>query len=304
MISGKIFSGVKVGEPFKVTNGFFICPLILEESESSVEYDLLEEAIQKGYVKVDEKKDGAEVSTIMVNVNEPKNVLVVEGEVLAGGLQTRTVNISLLLTQGENPIPVSCVERGRWGRYRNYEVRDFLIDSNLRTKKVASVKADRMYRSNQGAVWNHVSNMFFKMGTYSSTESYEDLFVKSGDEIKERLKDIKPIDGQVGSVVVINGEVVGVDMFDKPETWAKLSEKILGSYMLTWFVSNEKLDISGQIKDKVEAFLKSIDKVKRSVNKSPVGIGEHHFISEGNLEGFALVKDGKVIHLFVGVQKG
>jgi len=304
MVSGEIFSGVKVGEPFKVADGFFIYPLILEESESSVEYDLLEEAIQKGYVKVDEKKDGAEVSTIVVNVNEPKNVLVVEGEVLAGGLQTRTVNISLLLTQGENPIPVSCVERGRWGRYRNYEIGDFLIDSNLRAKKVASVKSDRMYRSNQGAVWNHVSNMLFEMGTFSSTESYEDLFVKSGGEIREKIKDIKPVDGQIGMVVVINGEVVGVEMFDKPETWVKLSEKILGSYMLTWFVSNKKSDISEQIKDKVEAFLKSIDEVERSVNKSPVGIGEHHFISKGNLEGFALVKDGKVIHLFVGVQKG
>jgi hypothetical protein len=302
MKSQKFFAGVKVGERIKIDDGLFIFPLLLEDGNGeALQYDLLDEAIEKGYVEIDEKKI-PEVSTIVVNVKEEKDVLVVEGEVLEGGLQTRTVNISLLLNKGENLIPVSCVEQGRWGNYRVYNPADFLVDNILRTRKVATAFKNNSFRADQDAVWRHTAMMMERFDALSDTESYEEIFVKKGSDIKRNLEDVEPVDGQVGAVIVINGEVVGVDMFDKPETWKKLSKKVLGSYYLSWSVS-EKESHKEMTENDVEKFLSSLDKIKPEVKKPPVGVGEHYFIEKGKIHGFALVKDGKVVHLFVGVER-
>lgn len=56
-----------------------------------------------------------QVPEVVIVVKGEKPVLITEGEVLVGGWQNRTVNISLLLEAGKkHRIPVSCVEQERW----------------------------------------------------------------------------------------------------------------------------------------------------------------------------------------------
>ena len=51
-------------------------------------------------------------------------ILLVEGEMLVGGDQNRTMNVTVLCPpQVRTVVPVSCVEAGRWGKRRT--VSDF-----------------------------------------------------------------------------------------------------------------------------------------------------------------------------------
>ena len=62
------------------------------------------------------EKASAEVPTLQVTNPNGHAVLIPEGQVLDGGHQTRTVNVSILVPAGATiDIPVSCVEAGRWG---------------------------------------------------------------------------------------------------------------------------------------------------------------------------------------------
>lgn len=72
----------------------------------------MDEAYKEGLVFIPET---GQVPEVVIVVKGEKPVLITEGEVLVGGWQNRTVNISLLLEAGkEHRIPVSCIERGRW----------------------------------------------------------------------------------------------------------------------------------------------------------------------------------------------
>jgi hypothetical protein len=50
--------------------------------------------------------------------------------------------------------------------------------------------------------------------------------------LEEYTRNFRPIEGQVGAVFLIDGKVVGIDGFGKPETFSKVFRKLLESYML------------------------------------------------------------------------
>src|SRR5262249_57967054 len=89
-------------------------------------------------------------------------VLFLEGEELRGAKQNRVLNASLLAAaKTRTPIPVSCVEHGRW-RYasRSFGHGGSHSSSKLRhvlKKSVSeSAKAGRGHGSDQGEVWKEV----------------------------------------------------------------------------------------------------------------------------------------------------
>ena len=84
----------------------------------TVEYLLSDEAIGAGSVTVEEVSEGGSVPNLLVSNTGDSRVLFLEGEELKGAKQNRVLNTSVLVAaHSKTPIPVSCVEQGRW-RYR------------------------------------------------------------------------------------------------------------------------------------------------------------------------------------------
>jgi hypothetical protein len=50
--------------------------------------------------------------------------------------------------------------------------------------------------------------------------------------VEEYNRHFRPIEGQVGAVFLINGRVVGLDSFGKPDTLARVFKKLVQSYAL------------------------------------------------------------------------
>jgi hypothetical protein len=99
-------------------------------------------------------------------------------------------------------------------------------------------------------------------------------------------------------VFAINGGVVGMDAFGRPETFSKVFNKLVQSYALDaidWIEGNKADELSP---DQVTDFKQGIYSCKLETHE-PVGIGTDCRLESDKLTGFALALDGKVLHMSV-----
>ncbi|MFN3422005.1 MAG: ARPP-1 family domain-containing protein [Armatimonadota bacterium] len=326
--------GLKVETPQVTEETFVVFPLTTQ-SFNGRGYITLDEAIQQGLVYIPES---GRVPEIIIVVKGEKPVLVVEGTVVVGGLQNRTVNISLLLEANkEHRIPVSCVERGRWHfRHRRFyheptipsrrrfereerereerekepamfEVAAFAVHANLRRIKTISAVHSHLLRSapvaEQREVWSEVQRKLSAAQVHSPTEDETVFYERHFSSIEDLLRPMKPLENQVGALVAIGQEIVGLEVFDHPETWHVMHRKILSSYAADaleslGFRKPKALVTTYGAKAFLETLANSLDKAY--VKPSPVGLGEHFLLDENMtlVGGFALVHNEAILHLF------
>src|SRR5580692_11390033 len=104
---------VEVGEPVEV-GGLSVFPLT-GVVQAGPAYLTGPEAFAAGLIEVDEL-DPPEVPMLAITNLADVPILLVEGEMLVGGDQNRTMNVTVLCPATSTTIvPVSCVEAGRWG---------------------------------------------------------------------------------------------------------------------------------------------------------------------------------------------
>src|SRR5205085_1730983 len=155
--------------------GLEVFALYWEPPAGGPDYRTLDEAVAEGAFEVTEVSAAGSVPTLNVVNKGARPVFLMAGEHLAGGKQNRVLNASILVAgQAELPIPVSCVERGRWG-YRGAGFSGSGSSSHSRLRRLMHGQATRGYRdsgqasSDQGAVWREVERKLAE--THSSTET-------------------------------------------------------------------------------------------------------------------------------------
>src|SRR2546422_3226681 len=85
-------------------------------SASGHDYLTLDEALEQQALEVTEVDAGGRVPTLKVANKSGRMVFLMAGEELVGGKQNRVLNASMMVpAKGDLPVPVTCVERGRWG---------------------------------------------------------------------------------------------------------------------------------------------------------------------------------------------
>ena len=308
---------LKIEEPQVSGEIFIVFPLTVAETNGR-DYLTLEEAFRQGLVFISESSS---VPEVLIGIKGEKPVLVVEGEVIVGGWQNRTVNISLLLEAGrEHRIPVSCIEQRRWSPRRvhrpsiptadegvervAFSVAEYAAHSRLRRKKTESATMQFLMTnrpiSDQREVWREVSAELRAAKVASATEDATALYEHRRTSIDDLLKPIVTVRNQVGAIVGIGQSIVGLEVFDHPETWQILGSKVLYGYAaealeFLWmrrFFNLVSYDEAKAFRDIVAAVLE-----RATVKPAPVGMGEHHLLN-GTASGFALVHGGKIRHLF------
>jgi hypothetical protein len=227
---------LRIEEPQTTKGVFTVFPLTVSETNGR-DYLTLDEAFRQGLVVIPES---GRVPEIVVVVKGEKPVLIVEGEVIVGGWQNRTVNISLLLEAGkEHRIPVSCIEAGRWSSRRTrypfvetreretvrdeFEVAAYLAHSQLRRRKTETATRHFLLTGSpvaeQRDVWAEVSRELIVAGVASPTEDATTFYEHHRASIEDLLNPIKTLPNQVGAVVAIGQTIVGLEAFDHPQTW-------------------------------------------------------------------------------------
>ena len=230
------FPEIRVGDPIR-HEGLAVFPLFAEPSHG-VDYDLSDEAINKGTVTVEEVSESGSVPDLAVENSGDLRVLFLEGEELVGAKQNRILNTSVLIAaHTKSKIPVSCVEAGRWG----YKSRHFgsggthspsMLRRVLKASVSKSVREKRGHRSDQGEVWEEVARQQSALGASSGTSAMSDTFEAHRKRLDEFRENLNYVDKAVGAAVAVGGKVVAIDLFDKPTTCGRVWNRLLSGAIL------------------------------------------------------------------------
>jgi len=279
-----------------------LIPLFTEGEEGPV-YLTLKEALEKRLLVITEVSAQASVPELKVINNAEVSVLLLDGEELAGAKQNRVLNTTILVKEkSELVIPVSCTEQGRW----SYQTDEFFNSENIlspksRAKKVSfvsdSLREGRNYHSDQGAIWEDIQEMSADAGVHSSTGAMKDVFEGKKDDLNDYLKTFPYLAHQKGILVLVGGEIAGLDILSREAAFQIIFPKLVKSYALDALLEKRKKE--GCSQRPVEEAKSFLEEIKDSEEKKYPSTGQgldYRFEGQDKV-GSALVYLEKVIHL-------
>lgn len=291
--------GIKFGE-IQVHKHVAVIPMI-GNGDSGPDYLTMKEAMEGHLFTVAEVTEGGAVPELNVINQTDKPVLLLDGEELSGAKQNRVLNTTILLREkSETVIPVSCTEHGRWSySSSHFEESGHIMSAKLRRIKNASVhenlKSAYCYRSDQGAVWDEIAIQAHVNKVSSVTGAMKDILEAKQEDLDAFLEHIPIVADQNGLLVLVNGEVVGLDMISRAAAFRILHPKLIRSYVmdaLTEKPDKEKESSQG----KAGAFLKKVLECVENPFDS-VGYGRDYRYEGKKIVGSALVHENTVIHM-------
>jgi hypothetical protein len=289
-------AAVSVGQP-KTAGRLTMFPL-LKQAPAPPKYLLLDEALAGGVARVTETSVSGSVPELKFENHSDQPILIVDGEALIGAKQNRIVNISILApAQSVTPIPVSCVERGRWAYRRpDFGSGDHVLYSRSRAQKAhhvsASLRASGKPRADQSAIWNDIALKSRRMASQSKSEAMDAMYSKVHHDLASVDSRLIPAVNQVGAVFALDGHLVGLELFDAVETWRRFAHKVHRSYGL------DALDPAAHI----HSVATDVHKWLQLVASAPVaqfpsvGLGRDARFGDATVSGGALVFGEAVIH--------
>ncbi len=284
---------VTIGERIEV-GGLGVFPLTGRVTDSPP-YLTGPEAFEQGLIEVHEL-DPPQVPCLVVTNLADVPVLLVEGEMLVGGDQNRTMNVTVLCPpRSDLTVPVSCVEAGRWGARRQVSSSSRLAPGSLRAAKTASLEPPSgdvgSRRSDQGRVWEEVDRQSLSHAVESDTSALDDVQEEFEERIAAELDRIEPVDGQIGVICTIGAEVVGLDLFDRPDTLRQYLRAIVAGHALD---APAAMAPGGGLQA-IERFLARVDGADCGTGPG-VGLGDELMLA-GSVAGIGLALEDHLVHL-------
>jgi hypothetical protein len=317
-----MLSKVVVGSPQQHGN-MSVYPLSVPNGHQR-SYHTLDEALRSNTFEIKEVSDSGSVPILMVSNTGTLPVLLVIGEELIGAKQNRVLNTSLLVPAGkEMPIPVSCVEAGRWDyRTASFGSGDstshfFLrktqtenVTRSLRTKPAPDAQTEQSpqqavrnalrFDAQQGEVWAEVSRKMAAHSASSDTSALHDVYDQTGPLVTEYLEKFTPPQAE-GILVAIGGQIMGVDLFDHHDTLKVLWSKLMRGYALD--AVERKSSPQAQATDdtkpitaeQITSFFEAAQASESEVYEA-VGMGKDVRMSAQRVSGSSLLWEDRPIH--------
>jgi flavodoxin len=270
-----------------------------------LDYLTLDEALTLNLVTVTEVSEDGSVSQLRVTNLSQTAVLIIDGEELVGAKQNRVVNTSILIAAiAKTDIPVSCVEQGRWS-YKNrlFKSEGRLLSAKIRASKAEqvkhSLKTEGLFSSDQGAIWSKIGELADCLKAKSPSMEMGAIFCKEQARLDRYTASFAALPDQVGAVFAIDGRIVGIEGFGKPETFAKAFRKLVESYALEAINAGEKnLPVEPDLAQDIAEFTRAILAGGFETRPS-VGLGTDVRLESEGASGFALVHEEQLLHLSV-----
>jgi hypothetical protein len=163
-----------------------------------------------------------DVKTLRVENTTDQPLLLLEGQLLEGGLQNRMVAESVVVRpHRELAVNVVCVEAGRWSGQR--------LHSDSHRRAATRVRAGlRGGGDRQSDIWHRVSQYEARYGC-NATSSFTEHADRAADDVTPLIQGLRPLPGQIGLVIAISGHPVSAELFDSPLTLAEQYQSIVAA---------------------------------------------------------------------------
>jgi len=290
-----------IGEA-QVIHNLTIVPLISIKCRKP-QYVLLEEALKLELVKITEVSEDGSVNEVCLDNMSEKRVLLVDGDEIIGAKQNRIINITILApAKRKIRLPVTCVEEGRWDdESAGFSVSKNTMYASGRTRKMInvteSIRADGCRDADQGKVWDDNQAMFSLSGMQPETGAMSDLYNKYSGYLDDFTIPYKPLPDQTGAIYAINGQIMGMDLFDSPETFRKMADKLLRSFAIETIRFRSRRQIQkAPLHMEVDEFISDLISSDKEEFKS-IGSGKDIRLKGRRITGGALIFYKRIIHL-------
>ena len=158
----------------------------------------------------------------------------------------------------------------------------------------SSLEAHGTRRSDQQAVWSAIAEKSGRLKAKSDTAAMAAMYEKLDHSIEDFVAAFQPVDRQVGAVFLVNGRLAGLELFDAPSTWCKLSPKLVRSYALD---AIDRKQVRPSVTSEDGRCLIDAVAASQSAVFPAVGEGDDVRLSGRDLIGAALVARERAIHL-------
>jgi hypothetical protein len=282
----------QLGDPVE-HRGIVITPLFPARDPVAA-YITLDEALPRG-LSITEISDSGSVPELAVINPLDESVLLYDGEELVGAKQNRILNVSVLVGAGAKlPIPVSCVEQGRWNRSSvDFDAATHISHAHLRRRKAEMLAAQPLSRGlAQNEVWSEIGEKQARMSVASPTGANRDTFEAYGDGLRKLEDAFPPEPGQCGAVLAI-GDALCLDIVSRPAVFTVLWPKLRAGYLLD---ALERLDQRPADIERIGGFVDEVADAPATRGPS-AGIGEDVRLRGPGVIGSGLELDGELIQL-------
>lgn len=264
------------------------------------------QAFARGTLSIGEV-DGGRVPQLVVQNRGDLPVLLLDGEHLEGAMQNRVLNVSVLAAaRHDTVIPVSCVERGRWGYDGSapdlspsaYHAHTELRAMNLESASLATRLA-RPRTSDQGAVWAHLERKREQMGSGASrTGSMADAYRARGADLESIAAAFDaPEPTQTGVLAVAAGRVLALDLFDRADTLASVWARLVRGYAVDALTAPADVRSDGNVQA-ARTFLDGLGQPDlEATSHEGVGLGIDVIVTSPGALVTALTWGTAVVHL-------
>jgi len=306
----KTLQQIRLGEP-QIFENICIIPLTLPgDKGTGPEYLTMGKALEERLLVVSEVSSSGSVPNLRVENKSELPVLLLDGEELAGAKQNRVLNTTILLKpNSETIIPVSCTEQGRWA-YTSPLFRESgtIMSHKARTRKMSGVM-ENLERgcgpaSNQGAVWNEVSELSYKLNVASPSCAMRDVFEQKSRSLRQYLDAFRLCSDQIGLLALIGGRPAGMDLVSREPAYRELHAKLVKSYALEAMATQRDDEMDPKLAPETSMlspqtlgveFLKSCMGIPGKKYES-AGMGWDWRLKSATVIGSALVLEDTVIH--------
>jgi len=297
---------MQIGEPVSYKN-LTIYPIVAED-KSKVTYVSPEGLLKSSLIEITEIDKGGSVPELLLKNNSEHKVFFWDGIELIGAKQNRVLNVSVLVDKQKNVIiPVSCVEQSRWSyNSKKFMMSDFSMPNWMRMNKRESVafsmRAGMGARSNQSQVWDDVEKYKMEANAEAPTNAMNDVLKTMNSELEQFSENLKPIQGQKGMIVAINGRIAGLEYISNEDVFRELYNKMLKSFatdciMQHNFGRHEEYQFSGSTQD----LLNNLRDMEIEKYKA-VGLGKDLRFRNRNISGTGIVYRKNIVSLSVSTK--
>ncbi len=289
---------VRVGEP-QLYGGVALFPLLTElppVGNGTLDYILASEAMAAGTMVVQEASEEGSVGELLAENVGDRSVLMLEGEEMKGAKQNRVLASSVLVAGGsQTRIPVCCVQWGRW----TYSLRTRHAGPGSCCPPSLRHLLKEGANGRQSRVWATIRRQHCRLGIRSQTENMSDALETHSEMVAELGRTLQYPKGASGIAVALGGEVVSVDLFDKPATLERSWNRLLQGIALDAMeIRDSKRRASGS---DVAVKRYMVRNVRWQQVEPVVGLGEAYRAQDDGMLSTALVVDGRLVHLGISV---
>ena len=208
---GRYLDGVKIAEPVRYGQ-LAVYPVLVDDVPLLRGRWLTADAAISGGVLVVSEKPGGSVPLVQIeNRSRDEYVFLMRGEVLAGGMQTRTVRQDVVLAPGQKiDLNVFCVEARRWSGNTTFS-------AGSKTMVPQSIQKELRGGADQQKVWSEVTRNNAALKAENATGNLDEALQaapvkKTLDDVRRRIVPAIPR-GTTGFIFVDHGRALGLELF-------------------------------------------------------------------------------------------